>query len=249
MPVSAKLFKINRYPSEFPIETVPTNTGLGDDFQLRTKMELLGKGEYTEKDLTKLNIIHDKGTEFEGIGYSKEDGRITDLISIAEEKQFPAFVLPEKDYLITAFSAKVMFNQAIRRLSQYYDTFDTEGKKRLDAKPVKVDLQKVKESFSENGDAPKIRGGWFKDLKITNVDVAYIGGGEVDDSDEWFKYETSGKISALRLDYPNPDPDEEPFRLLITSDGAIFSYKNFAENQFLKIIVPIYEYLKQYVVE
>jgi hypothetical protein len=247
LPVSAKLFKITKFPEEFPIKTQPTATGLNDNFQLETKVERIGKGEYKEKNLTKLMVTHDKGTKFEGIGYSEESGRIGDIISLAEEKEFPAFVFPENDYLFSAFSSKEVFNQAFKRLSNYYDTFEVEGKKRLITQKVKINLHKVKTSYTDEDTSPAIMGGWFRDLKITNVDVAYLGGGGVEGSDDWTKYETSGKISALRLDFPNPNLDEEPFRLLLTSDGSIFSYKSFREHDFLKIVVPIFEYITQFI--
>lgn len=247
MPVSAKLFKVKLYPKEFPVNTVPTATRFGDNFELMTKVDHLGKGEYKEKDLEKLMIIHDKGSKFEGIGYSKENGRIEDILSIAEEKEFPAFVFPEKDYLFAAYSSKDVFNQAFKRLSQHNNTFEEAEGKKLDAQKIIIDLTKLKESYADEDFSPSVMGGWFRDLKITNVDVAYLGGGGVVESDDWFKYESSGEISALRLDFPNPDIDEEPFRLLLTRDGSLFSFKNFSENEFLKIVVPIFEYIKKFV--
>lgn len=248
MPVSAKLFKLEKFPSKWPIETTPASgAGMGD-LKLLTKVEALGRGEYKEKNLEKVMITHDKAERFSGVGYSETFGRIEDLIGIANESEFPAFIMPEKDYLFAAYSSKEMFNQAFRRLNQHTNIYDADAKdKELRAKPVKIDLQKVKDSFTKGTDSPKIQGGWFKNLQITNVDVAYIGGGNVDDSDEWTKYETSGKISALRLDYPNADIEGEPLRILLTSDGTVFNYKNFSEKDLLALVVPIFEYVIEFI--
>jgi hypothetical protein len=245
MPVSTKIFEIETFPEEFPIETTPVIADGVTEFELRTSVRHLGVGEYAHKDLIKLLINHDRGKKFEGVGYSEENGRIEDLISIAEEKEFPAFVFPEKNYLISAFSAKEIYNQAFRRLRQYYNALQ-DNNKVLKAKPVKIDLQKLKESYDTSGTGPSIRGGWFKNLRITNVDVAYIGGGGVDGSDEWFKYENSGTISALRLDFPQADPEEEPHRFMLTNDGSIYCYKTLSENELLNTLVPIYEYIIQF---
>lgn len=244
MPISAKLFKIEVYPTMFPVTIDPLNMGIGDDFRLRTKVEMLGMGEYSEKSLEKLKVTHDVGRKFEGVAYSSEHGRLEDLVSIAEEKEFPVFVFPEKDYLFSAFSSKEMFNSAFKRLRQYTGLLEKTEGKYLSVSPIKLDLQKIKDSYTRDAMGPKVMGGWFRELNITNVDVAYIGGGGVDDSDDWFRYETSGKISALRLDFPGENPEEEPLRLLITSDASIISYKHLPENYLLKLFVPIIEFIK-----
>jgi hypothetical protein len=243
LSVSTKIFEISKYPIEFPIQTEPVIVEGAAHFELRTKADSIGFGEYQQAQLEKLMINHDKGKKFEGVGYSEENGRIDDITSLAEDKEFPAFVFPNKDYIIAAYTSKEVYNGAFKRLRSYASVDKEKENDKLYASPVKLNLQKLKESYDATGTGPETRGGWFKKLKINNVDVAYIGGGGVDDSDEWFKYETSGTISALRLDFPNVDLEEEPYRFMITSDGSIFCYKTLTENEMLKILYPIYCYI------
>ncbi|GAB6170528.1 hypothetical protein JCM15765_33240 [Paradesulfitobacterium aromaticivorans] len=245
MPISAKLFHIERYPVNLPIETMPTTANSQTNITLRTKVELLGHSEYGT--LTKLQITHDLGHDFEGVGYSKEQGRIDDLIHIASENAFPAFVDDGRQWLISAYSSKQVFNAAFKRLRAWMPIDANESQ--LRAKPVGIDLLRMKDSYDQQAEGPQIKGGWFSRIQLLNVDVAYIGGSDVATSEDWDRYETNGLISAMRVDYPNDDPDQEPFRLLLTKDGSVFSYKVFPEGEFLKLILPIFDFAKQFITE
>lgn len=245
MPISAKLFRIERYPTNLPIETIPVTFNTQTDITLRTKVELLGQSEYG--DLTKLQITHDTGREFAGIGYSEEQGRIDDLIHIANENLFPAFVDDERQWLISAYSSKQVFNAAFKRLRAWMPTDANDSQ--LRAKPVGIDLLRMKASYDVQAEGPQIKGGWFSRIQLLNVDVAYIGGIDVSTSEDWGRYETNGLISAMRVDYPNDDPDLEPSRLLLTKDGSVFSYKTLPEGEFLRLILPIFDFAKQFITE
>ncbi len=241
MPISAKLFKIEEYPNEFPIETAPAY-GQVSDISLRTKVELLGLSEFG--GLAKLNIIHDQGENYEGVGYSSSQGRIDDLIFVADEKTFPAFVDSQRQWLIAAYSSKKVFNSAFSRLWKWVNT----NQQSLKVNHKSVDLARLKNFFDEGDESPQIKGGWFNRLNLLNVNVAYIGGDDVSESEEWDRYETNGQISALRLDLPNNNSDEEPIRIMLTKDATLFSYKHFTENEFLRICIPIFEVVKEFII-
>jgi hypothetical protein len=241
MSVSAKLFQVKKFPKSFPIETEPVSVNPNASFVLKTRVEELGQSEYGH--FTKLNVIHDLGENFEGIGYSSEHGRIDDLFHIAREKSFPAFVDQNREWLISAFSAKDVFNQAFKRLNQWAHIDDNE----LFIKPIKLDLVKMKQAYDQEAEGPQIKGGWFSKIKLLNVNVAYIGGSDVATSDDWDRYETNGLISALRLDFPNEDAEQEPWKILLAKDGAIFSYKYLPEGEFLKTVIPIFDYAKLFI--
>lgn len=242
MPISAKLFRIERYPTTLPIETLPTIANTQTDITLKTKVELLGQSEYG--NLVKLQVSHDQGHSFEGVGYSQEHGRIDDIIHIANENIFPAFVDSDHQWLISAYSSKPVFNAAFKRLRAWRPVGDESI---LMAKPVEIDLLQMKAAYDQQAEGPQIKGGWFSRIQLLNVDVAYLGGTDVATSEDWDRYEANGLISAMRVDYPNDDPDLEPFRLLLTKDGSIFSYKIFLEGEFLRLILPIFDFAKQFV--
>jgi len=243
MAISAKLFMIERYPEEFPVKTEPMVINPASNVLLQTKVEHLGQSEFG--GFTKLNITHDLGENFEGIGYSEEHGRIDDLIHIATEKTFPAFVDSEHKWLISAYSAKPIFNAAFKRLIRWA-SLTADNQNQLRVKPISIDLAKLKQSYEEESEGPQIKGGWFSRIQLLNVNVAYIGGSDVSSTEDWDRYEAHGLISALRLDFPNEDPDLEPNKILLAKDGAIFSYKHFSEHEFLKIIFPIFDFAKQF---
>jgi len=241
MPISAKLYKIEGYPNVLPIETSP-EYGQFSDISLRTKVELLGLSEFG--GLTKLNITHDQGEKYEGVGYSDSRGRIDDLVFVADEKIFPVFVDTGHQWLFAAYSSKKIFSAAFSRLWKWIHT----EQQSLRVKPQTVDLASLKNSFEEGANNPQIKGGWFNRLNLLNVNVAYIGGNDVSDSEEWDRYETNGQISALRLDLPNNNPDEEPIRIMLTRDASLFSYKHFTENEFLRICIPIFDVVKEFII-
>lgn len=224
---------------------MPVTSNAQTDIPLRTKVELLGQSEYG--DLAKLQITHDSGRDFEGIGYSEERGRIDDLIHIASENLFPAFIDNERQWLISAYSSKQVFNSAFKRLRAWMPTDANESQ--LRARPVGIDLLRMKATYDQQAEGPQIKGGWFSRIQLLNVNVAYIGGSDVSTSEDWDRYETNGLISAMRVDYPNDDPDLEPFRLLLTKDGTVFSYKMFPEGEFLRLILPIFDFAKQFITE
>ena len=224
---------------------MPLTSNTQTDIELRTKVELLGQSEYG--DLTKLQITHDVGRDFEGVGYSEVHGRIDDLIHIASVNLFPAFVYEERQWLISAYSSKQVFNAAFKRLRAWAPIDANESQ--LRAKPVGIDLLRMKAAYDLQAEGPQIKGGWFSRIQLLNVDVAYIGGTEVATSEDWDRYETNGLISAMRVDYPNDDPELEPSRLLLTKDGSVFSYKTLPEGEFLRLILPIFDFARQFVTE
>lgn len=237
MPVSIKMYKIKKYPERFPVASVQVSPGF-TSATFHTKVEELGKSEYTEIDLTKLLIEHHVGEKFEGIGYL-EDGSQYDIIAVSTVEKFPCFV-EGKEFLYTSGTKREISEQAIARLRKYPDLTN-----QLLAEPVKINLVDMKEIL-QKGEAA-IKGGWFRGMQIENVEVAYLGGGSVTESSDWERYETSGgTISALRIDVPTLDVEEEMIKLLLTKDGNCVIYRNFGEQKILKIAMPLFQLAKKF---
>ena len=241
MAQSIKLYQIDRFPERFPIETTEVNTGEGLT-SFKTQVQHLGKSEYTESDLEKIQIIHQVGDKFTGQGIS-EDGSIYDLVAVSTEEKFPCFV-KDNSFLYTSGTKRVISEQAIRRLRTFPDT---DVNKRLEAKPVKIDLVQFKEHLQSSNEGA-IKGGWFRGMKIENVEVAYLGGGTVTESEDWEKYETSGgTISALRIDIPALTEDSDAIKTLLTRDGNLVLYRHFDEYHALSIAIPIFEAAEKFI--
>ncbi|MBN8253860.1 hypothetical protein [Priestia flexa] len=242
MARSIKLYQIDRFPETFPIESAEVNSGEGST-SFKTTVKELGKSEYTKTPLDKIQIIHQIGDKFEGKGIL-EDGTIHEIIAVATEEKFPCFV-KEKKFLYTSGTKRVISEHAIKRLKNHPDT---DPKKRLDAKSVKIDLVKFKEHLQDSQEGA-IRGGWFRGMKVANVEVAYLGGGTVTESEDWEKYETSGgTISALRIDIPGLDEEEETIKTLLTKDGNLVLYKHLGEYQSLSIAIPIFDAAEAFII-
>ncbi|WP_144467667.1 hypothetical protein [Bacillus toyonensis] len=240
MVQSIKMYKINKFPTTFPVATEKVvNDGI-DKIQFETIVKVLGDSEYEGTPLKKLQIIHQIGAVFSGKGIL-EDGSIHEIIATANEEAFPAFVKSEQ-YLYTSGTRREISVQAIKRLRQFKKHDNS-----LEAQNVKLNLTDFKTHLEEsNGGA--IKGGWFRGMKIKNVEVAYLGGGSVTNSDDWERYETSGgTISALRIDLPLGGAEEEPTKVLLTHDGNCVVYKNVGEHDLLSIAIPVFEAAEEFI--
>jgi hypothetical protein len=227
------MYRIKQYPTTFPVRSQQTNPGFTQS-TFTTSVEELGKSEYNEMDLIKLQVIHQIVDKFEGKGFL-EDGSQYDLVAVSTTQMFPCFV-QGKEYLYSTGTTRTVSEQGLSRLKRF-----PEKENQLLAEPIKLNLIGYKEYLESNGDAA-IKGGWFRGMKIANVEVAYLGGGTVTESSDWARFETSGgTISALRLDIPTPDPDEEKIKILLTKDGNCVIYRNYGELELLKIAIPIFE--------
>lgn len=240
MAVSIKMYRVTQYPVNFPIVTADVNPGFSSAM-FKTAVEVLGRSEYTD-ELTKLQVTHDIGNEFKGKGWI-EDGSNVDLVAISDVQRFPCFAQGTQ-YLYTSGTTRVISEQALKRLRRYPE--DTQNC--LVAEPVKINLINFKEYILTHGEAA-VKGGWFRGMQIANVEVAYLGGGTVAESSDWERYEASGgTISAIRIDLPTLDPEEEKIKLLFTKDGNCVLYKNdTGELDLLRITLPIFESAKDFI--
>lgn len=240
MAQSIKMYSIENYPTELPVESEQvTNQGI-QRVDFKTSVKFLGDSEYESTSLKKLQIIHEVGSVFAGRGIL-EDGSIHDIIATSQTEVFPAFVKDET-YLYTSGTRREISVQAIKRLRQFNkpDNF-------LAAKNVKINLTDFKAHLEESNEGA-IKGGWFRGMQVQNVEVAYLGGGAVTASDDWERYETSGgTISAMRIDLPLGDIEDEPTKVLLTHDGNCVVYKNVGEHDLLNIAIPLFEAAEQFI--
>lgn len=239
MPVSVKMYSISQFPTSFPVSSAEVSPGYATA-TFSTKVEYLGKSEYDELDLDKYQISHETGEKFEGHGWL-EDGSSHDLVAVSTKEKFPCFI-ENKQYLYTSETKRVISEQAISRMKKW-----PQPDNRLISNSVKINLISLKDYLQDN-DTGAIKGGWFKGMQIANVEVAYLGGGAVTESEDWEKYETSGgTISALRIDIPTVDVEEEVIKLLLTKDGNCVVYKKYGELDLLKIVIPIFQIAKEFI--
>ncbi|MFX3618000.1 MAG: hypothetical protein ACE3JK_10775 [Sporolactobacillus sp.] len=241
MTQSIKVYKIEKYPNEFPVESENVNPGFSKMI-FKTVVKTLGESEYSKTKLEKVQIIHPVADEFEGQGIL-EDGSIQDIVALSTTEAFPCFI-KEKKFIYTAETKRIISEQALKRLRRY-----PKEDNKLVATPVEIDLAAFKKELEEN-EGGSIKGGWFKNMKIENVKVAYLGGGTVTESKDWERYETGGGIiSALRMDIPTLNEEDEPIKILLTKDGNCVVYKNYGELDLLRVTMPVFEEAEKYIKE
>jgi len=235
------MYKILELPKELPVESAQTSPGYGG-VSFVTKVTQLGQSEYPDKSLDKWQIMHEIGEEFLGKGYI-EDGSQYDIVAVSTSERFPCFVEDQK-FLYTFGTKRVVSEQALRRLRKFPN-----GDNKLIAEPVQINLVGLKAKLM-NEDAI-IRGGWFRRMQIANVEVAYLGGTSVVESDDWDRYESSGgTISALRLDIPTIDVERESIKILFTSDGNCVVYRSqITEFELLRHTMPLFDLAKEFLVD
>lgn len=236
---SIKMHKIATYPDSFPVESEEVNNGVSN-VNFKTVVKLLGDSEYEGMSLKKLQIQHEIGTAFMGKGIL-EDGTIYDIIGTASSEVFPCFVKGE-EYLYTSGTRREIAAQALRRLKQF-----RQNQNHIIANNIKINLTEFK-SYLEASREGAIKGGWFRGMQVKNVEVAYLGGGTVTASEDWDKYEASGgTISALRIDLPTIELEDEPIKVLLTHDGNCVVYKNVGEHDLLSIAIPLFNAAEEFI--
>lgn len=244
MAQSILMQKCIHFPKDLPIETTAFNTGKGDRNSFKTEIRYLGLSEYTDETVLKYQVNHPIGESFIGKGYI-EDGTPYDIIAVSTNEAFNIFKTDD-EYLLFSESKKAIIEHGIRRLN---DGTVAYGDNQFISKQIKINLRSLKEDL-EQGASAQIKGGWWRDLKIADVEVAYLGGGTVTESQYWSNYEDSeGTISALRLDVPNPlNSEDEILKVLLTQEGNLVVYKKITnEKDLLDISIPLFNLAKKHI--
>jgi hypothetical protein len=104
-----------------------------------------------------------------------------------------------------------------------------------------INLQELKKQFEDT-----IRGGWFSNLEIADVQTAAIFGSNVGDSEEWLKYSKNGVISALVLQMSYRGLLKS---ILISKNGAIVLYQKSTEVDSLEFIEAINDIVNRFSTE
>lgn len=243
MPQSIIMQKSIKFPEQLPIETNEFNTG-SESQSFKTTLKTLGSTEYTEEDLKKYQVIHPIGDSFTGKGYL-EDGTAHDIVAISANETFN-IAKSEDNFLYFWGSKKAIIEHGVKRL---IDGTVGHGNNQFNSEAITIDLRKLKEELEANDNAA-IKGGWWRDMQIADVEVAYLGGGTVTASKNWSSYEESqGIISALRLDVPNPiEPQGDILSVLVTKDGNIVVYKKVDEKNLFDIAMPLFSIAKKHLI-
>ncbi|KKB72473.1 hypothetical protein [Bacillus sp. TH008] len=244
MPQSIIMQKSILFPEQLPMSTNEFNTGT-ESQSFKTELKPLGITEYAEEELKKFQVIHPIGDSFSGKGYL-EDGTSYDIIAISTEESFN-LAKSKDDFLYFWGSKKAIIEHGIKRL---IDGTVGRGSNQYNSVPINVNLRELKEEI-EDGALAQIKGGWWRDLKIADVEVAYLGGGTVTASKNWSSYEESeGIISALRLDVPNPiEAQNDILSVLLTKEGNLVVYRKIeTEKQLFDIAMPLFKLAKKHLI-
>lgn len=144
---------------------------------------------------------------------------------------FPSYASTERDWVLTAGTSGDTAARAFKRLKGA-------SPHPFHVEPVKLDLNATKARIKASN--YQINGGWFGGLKIDGVDVAFIMGGGVTESNEWEKYEQYGRLGSLNFTIPY---NGIKLQALITKDATIMLLQNLSEKLYLDLATGIYGFL------
>lgn len=128
--------------------------------------------------------------------------------------------IPKNFSYLYAQTKRQISNEMLKRIRSSKDDFVYTNRE--------VDLQEMKTQLMSD-----IRGGWFRDLDIANVQAAALFGSTVGGSDDWKRYENSGKISALVFELSYKGTQNS---VIISHNGGIIVYQNMNENDVLEFV-------------
>lgn len=244
MPQSIIMQKIVEFPTNLPVKTNETTIN-ENSLTFSSEIRRLGLSEYREEEIIKYQVLHPIGNSFEGKGII-EDGSEHELIAVSRNETFNIFKTSD-NYLLFTNSKKSVMEHGIKRLTD--GTYSHQDESRFKSEKVTIDLSSLKEEI-QSGALARIRGGWWRGLQIADVEVAYLGGGTVTESQYWNTYEESeGIISAIRLDIPNLMEGEEILKVLLTKEGNLVVYKDIpTERHLLEIATTIFNLAKKHLI-
>ena len=148
------------------------------------------------------------------------------LVTIEE---FPLFVSQNGDHLL-AMTNEVICDEFLHRLQDQCPQLRY-------AKPD-VDLKKLCQAQHMH-----VRGGWFGGLEIPDVRLAAIFGPNVSDSDDWGRYENSGKVTMLQMQVRFRD--ENPL-VSVSSGGGVVVFSSYPEQDALELVRAVQVLVKPY---
>jgi hypothetical protein len=153
--------------------------------------------------------------------------------SVIVIEDFEIFVPKNNTYLWAKTNSKSV-NEALKRIK-----ITEENCGRTFAyREHKVDLVKLGKDYQST-----IRGGYFNQLSIADLRAAAIFGPTVGGSEDWHRYEDSGKVSAISFEATYRG---EAFLVMVTTNGGIVVFPNLNELEYLEFIEQINDEIGKY---
>lgn len=228
MPFSVRLFKRKGFPTKFPVKTpvqatLPLQPDLGEDEPV-TEIERLGPSEHELYE--KYKVRHEYIVRMEG----KLRGQY--FSECTRFDTFPCFSHRDKPWLLTSHVKAEVAVRAFRRLT------DNKSVTGVVVEPASLALLSAMERLRS---AQRVKGGWFGKLRIKNVEVAYLYGDHVTDSEDWEKYMAAGELNALQVEVPHSDG---LMPILLTREAAVVFFTNLTERDYLEYATEFFTMLE-----
>jgi hypothetical protein len=184
------------------------------DEEVHSRMKWLGMSEHDEYKKYKVEheTLRDIRARFQGEIYN----------SIIHVVTFDLFASTDFSHLYAA-TREPYCNEFLHRLKSVSDGFAY-----LDRE---IDMRALRENLHED-----VRGAWFRELEIADVNSAALWGPTVTDSDDWARYEALGNISTLSIELDFAVRRET---IQVTRSGGIVLYGNMDEGEALEFVQKI----------
>lgn len=205
----------------FPVERWQTSQqrAIDGDDAVTTIVEPVSG--WSHPDFKKFEVVHESRLYFEG------RFRNEPINSVVRKYRFDVYLDSEGR---TAFvhATKRLWHEAFRRIERdQHSTFRWTERE--------IDLIALREKLE-----PRIGGGWFGNMKIAKVETAGIFGPNVATSDEWERYEQTGRLSAIIIDFTFGDNDH---KLMLSDDSTIVIYRELGEIENLAFVKTILKWI------
>lgn len=229
MARSYKRYRVEGFPELKVGEEIHTTHQLGirfpdepQDDEVHSRLRLLGESEHPHflKYKAHHEVLKSQLFRHQGVVYDR-------LIAIEE---MMAYRDPNSPYLY--FKGTRYSDQFLRQLARSIPEFH--------AYKREVDLRRLSQEIER-----KVKGGWFGDLKIQDVRTAAIfGGGVADDSEEWDRHRTTGKLASVVIELSIAN---EGLSAMLSNDGGILIYTTQDEREDLDTLLQLDHIIQDFV--
>lgn len=220
-------YKVDSFPNwelGNVFETTHQDSLLEDfDEAPRTVITATGLADYRE--FSKYHVKHET--------YKKVQGRY-------KNEPIAGYIAQEEFHIFYHSIIKSMIVDSTRINCKEMVTRVERSEKNFDVTSQDIDLVKLGNDLRVD-----VRGGWFGDLKVSDVSSIGIFGPTVGESQEWDRYEQVGTLKAIDLEL-----DVEGRRILvkIMSNRGIVLFETITESKALVLLLKIQSTLDSYII-
>lgn len=219
MAIGFQYRKVENFPSMEVGESFKTGFQLnlisGVDRDLSSEVRFVGESDNAQ--FWKYHVTHESWRAMRVRFENQIRDRVIEIV------EFHLFIPKRGREFLYADAKSRYCNELLRRIQDIEPKFEFSARE--------VDLSRMRREAQMD-----ISGGWFRDLQIAEVSAAAIFGSNVSDSSDWDRYEASGTVSMLDIDFIFRGRRE---LVKVTREGAIVIMSTLEESERLELVSSV----------